>query len=60
MHPSTIGHTQTGAEIMRVGNTIEYEQQGFAFNAINQLGQGARHRHFFSQGNDALVTVMAG
>ncbi len=37
MHPGTVRHAQTGPEIMRVGHAIEYQQKGFAFNAINQL-----------------------
>jgi hypothetical protein len=63
VHACTIGHTQAGAQIVRVGHAVEHQQQrglhAFIFQVIEQLVERTCVLDLFHTSCHTLVTVRA-
>ena len=59
MCADAVGHAQAGAQVVRVGDAVEYQQQWRAVDGVQQLIEIARQRQLRRKGDHALVTARA-
>jgi hypothetical protein len=52
-----VGDAQAGAEVVRIGDAVEHQQQRRALDAVEQLGQVLRERNVLDARDDALMAL---
>ena len=54
-----VGHAQAGAEVVRVGDAVEHQQQRVALDRVERVVERMAHRHRLDARHHALVAVRA-
>ena len=59
VHPHGVGHAQAGAEVVRVGDAVEYEQQGRLSKVVEHVVEVDVVVRSVDKAGDALVAGVA-